>query len=224
MEVKDIMTNEAVKLTGVQVKDLLTKAVDGIYLSRKFEVMTDFYNKFSITNDGLEITINDMLTAKIPIQDDAEYINFAVGCDLSESENEDTIYEEWESSTYFGYKFEIANIMISFNVTTINDCSLTWEQFRELVTNEKYISFGVQNVDGGLHIDMNHANIYFLNVDDTYFNICSPYTDIEIDKEIVAAIYNDTTTLKEVYYRIEFNNGMSDLAIEVEKDSKIFPN
>lgn len=218
------MTNKAVKLTGVQVKDLLTKAVDGIYLSRKFEVMTDFYNKFSITNDGLEITVNDMLTAKIPIQDDAEYINFAVGCDLSESENEDIIYEEWESSTYFGYKFEIANIMISFNVTTVNDCNLTWEQFRELVTNEKYISFEVQNVDGGLYIDMNHANIYFLNVDDTYFNICSPYADIEIDKEIVAAIYNDTTTLKKVYYRIEFNNGMSDLAIEIEEDSKIFPN
>lgn len=92
------MKNKATKLTGAQVKELLAKAVGGIYLSRYFDVMTDFYKKFAVTDDGLEITVNDMLTAKIPIQNETEYINFAVGCDISESkDNEDTVYEEWES-------------------------------------------------------------------------------------------------------------------------------
>lgn len=72
------MSNEAVKVTGTQVKELLAKAVGGIYLSRYFDVMTDFYNRFVVTDDGLEISVNDMLTAKIPIQNDAEYFNYAV--------------------------------------------------------------------------------------------------------------------------------------------------
>lgn len=93
------MTNKAVKVTGTQVKELLAKAVGGIYLSRYFDVMTDFYNRFAITDDGLEIAVNSMLTAKIPIQDDTEYFNFAVGGDISELEDcEDIPYEEWESS------------------------------------------------------------------------------------------------------------------------------
>ena len=142
------MTNKVVKLTGAQVKDLLTKAVGGIYVSRRFNVMTDFYKKFAVTDGGLELTVNDMLTAKIPIQNEAEYINFAVGCDISESEDtEDTVYEEWESSTYFEYKFEIANLMICFNITEKDHC-LTWEQFRELVTNEKSTDYTVRSKIG----------------------------------------------------------------------------
>lgn len=186
--------------------------------------MTDFYKKFDVKDDGMEITVNDMLTAKIPIQNETKYINFAIGCDISDSEeNEDTVYEEWESSTYFEYKFEIANLMICFNVTE-KDHSLTWEQFMELVTNEKYINYTVKSIDGGsLYIDVNHCNIYFSDVDDTYFNICSPLsTNIEVDKEIVTAIYNDATESEEICYRIEFNNGLSDMTIEVEKESKVF--
>lgn len=218
------MTNKVVKLTGAQVKDLLTKAVGGIYISRHFDVMTDFYKKFAVTDNGLEITVNNMLTAKIPIQSEAEYINFAIGCDISDSKDgEDTVYEEWESSTYFEYKFEIANIMICFNVTE-KDYSLTWEQFRELVTNEKYINYTVKSIDGGsLYVDVNHCNLDFSDVNNSYFSICSPLsTNIEIDKEIVTAIYNDTTETEEICYRIEFNNGLSDMTIEVEKDSRVF--
>lgn len=218
------MTNKAVKMTDAQVKDLLAKAVGGIYISRHFDVMTDFYKKFEVTDDGLEITVNDMLTAKIPIQNETEYINFAVGCDISESDDtEDTVYKEWESSTYFEYKFEIANLMICFNVTE-KDHSLTWEQFRELVTNEKYINYTVKSIDGGsLYVDVNHCNIDFSDVNDSYFSICSPLsTNIEIDKDIVTAIYNDATESEEICYRIEFNNGMSDMTIEVEKDSRVF--
>lgn len=218
------MTNKAVKVTGAHVKDLLAKAVGGIYVSRHFDVMTDFYKKYAVTDDGMEITVNDMLTAKIPIQNEMEYINFAVGCDISETKDtEDTVYEEWESSTYFEYKFEIANIMICFNVIE-KDHSLTWEQFRELVTNEKSIDYTVKSIDGGsLYVDVNHCNIDFSDVDDSYFSICSPLsTNIEVDKDIVSAIYNDATESEEICYRIEFNNGMSDITIEVEKDSKVF--
>lgn len=218
------MTNKAVKVTGAQVKDLLTKAVGGIYISRHFDVMTDFYKKFAVTDDGLEITVNNMLTAKIPIQSEAEYINFAIGCDISHSKDgEDTVYEEWESSTYFEYKFEIANLLICFNVTE-KDYSLTWEQFRELVTNEKYVNYTVRSIDGGsLYVDVNHCNIDFSDMDDSYFSIGSPLsTNIEVDKEIVTAIYNTAIEVEEICYQIEFNNGLSDMTIEVEKDSKVF--
>lgn len=218
------MTNKVFKLTGAQVKDLLTKAVGGIYVSRRFNVITDFYKKYAVTDNGLEIVVNDMLTAKVPIQSDAEYINFAVGCDISESKDtEDTIYEEWESSIYFEYKFEIANLMICFNITEKDHC-LTWEQFRELVTNERCVNYTVRSIDGGsLYVDVNHCNLDFSDVNDSYFSICSPLsTNIEIDKEIVSAIYNDATESEEICYRIEFNNGMSDMTIEVEKDSRVF--
>ena len=218
------MTNKVFKLTGAQVKDLLTKAVGGIYVSRRFNVITDFYKKYAVTDNGLEIVVNDMLTAKVPIQSDAEYINFAVGCDISESKDtEDTIYEEWESSIYFEYKFEIANLMICFNITEKDHC-LTWEQFRELVTNERCVNYTVRSIDGGsLYVDVNHCNLDFSDVNDSYFSICSPLsTNIEIDKEIVTAIYNDATETEEICYRIEFNNGLSDMTIEVEKGSRVF--
>lgn len=218
------MTNKAVKVTGAQVKELLTKAVGGIYISRHFDVMTDFYKKFVVTDDGLEITVNDMLTAKIPIQSEAEYINFAIGYDSSDSgDTEDTVYEEWESSTYFEYKFEISNLMICFNVTE-KDYGLTWEQFRELVTNEKCVNYTVRSIDGGsLYVDVNHCNIDFSDVDDSYFSIGSPLsTNIEVDKEIVTTIYNTATDVEEICYQIEFNNGLSDMTIEVERDSRVF--
>ena len=218
------MTNKVVKVTGAQVKDLLIKAVGGIYISRYFDVMTDFYKKYAVTDNGLEIAVNDMLTAKIPIQSEAEYINFAIGCDISESmDSEDTVYEEWKSSTYFEYKFEIANLMICFYVTE-NDHSLTWEQFRELVTNERCVNYAVRSIDGGsLYVDVNHCNLDFSDVNNSYFSICSPLsTNIEVGKEIVTAIYNDATETEEICYRIEFNNGLSDMTIEVEKGSRVF--
>lgn len=217
------MSNEAVKVTGTQVKELLAKAVGGIYLSRYFDVMTDFYSQFAVIDDGLEITINNMLTAKIPIQNDAEYFNYAVGCDLSESEDcEDMPYEEWESSSYFEYKFEIANYMICFNVAE-KDRQLTWEQFKELVASDEIVSYTVRNIDGGsIFVDMNHCHIHFSDVNDSYFSICTLHSEMEIDKEIVDAVYNDATESESICYRIEFNNGMSDMTIEPEQDSKVF--
>lgn len=217
------MTNEAVKVTGTQVKELLGKAVGGIYLSRFFDVMTDFYSRFAVTDEGLEISVNNMLTAKIPIQNDAEYFNYAVGCDISETVYcEDIPYEEWESSSYFNYKFEIADYMICFNVVE-EDKKLTWEQFKELVANEQYVHYTVQNIDGGsIYIDMNHCDVHFTDTDDSCFTICSLFANVEIDKEIVDSIYNNATESENVCYQIKFNNGMSDMTIEPEQDVKVF--
>ena len=76
---------------------------------------------------------------------------------------------------------------------------------------------------GSLYVDVNHCNIDFSDMDDSYFCIGSPLsTNIEVDKEIVTAIYNDATETEEICYRIEFNNGLSDMTIEVEKDSRVF--
>ena len=214
--------SKATKLTGTQVKELLAKAVGGIYVSRYFDVMTDFFNKFRVTDEGLEISVNKMLTATIPIQEDAEYINFAVGCDNSETPEEDTVYEEWEDSSYFAYKFEISNYMICFNTANVNE-ELTWKQFRELVANEKYVNYTVQNIDGGsVYVDMSRCNIHFDDVDDSYFEVCSLYASMDVDKSIVDAIYNDSTESEDICYRIEFNNGMSDMTIEPETASRVF--
>ena len=139
------MNREAQKLTGKQVKELLAKVIGGIYISRHFDVMTDYFNQFTVTNEGLEIVVDKMLTAKIPVQDNEEFINYAIG---SENLNDDAPYEEWEDSSYFDYKFEIANYMIAFNLEEKSNV-LTWEQFKELATNEKYVNYTVQNIDGG---------------------------------------------------------------------------
>lgn len=217
------MSNNAVKVTGTQVKELLAKAVGGIYLSRYFDVMTDFYSRFVVTDDGLEISVNDMLTAKIPIQNDAEYFNYAVGCDMSESEYcEDMPYEEWESSSYFDYKFEIANYMICFNVAE-KDRKLTWEQFKELAANEQYVRFTVQSIDGGsICVDMSHCEIDFTDVEDSYFTVYSLFASMEIDKGIIEAVYNNAAETGNICYQIRFNNGMADMTIEPEKDCKVF--
>lgn len=217
------MSKTATILTGKQVKELLAKAVGGIYISRYFDVMTDFYSKYRITDGGLEISVDKMLTAMIPIQEDANYINYAV-------EGEDTIsddpYEEWEDSTYFGYKFELENYMVCFNTEIPDgrsDNTLTWEQFKELVANEKYVKYSVQNIDSGsLYVDMSKCSIHFGDSDDPYFEVCSLFASMEIDKSIIEAIYNDSTESESVCYRIEFSNGMSDMTIEPETASKVF--
>lgn len=57
------MSNEAVKLTGTRVKELLAKAVGGIYVSRGFDkILTDYFEKYGITDKGLEINANDSIT------------------------------------------------------------------------------------------------------------------------------------------------------------------
>ena len=74
-----------------------------------------------------------------------------------------------------------------------------------------------------MYVDVNHCNIDFSDTDDSYFSIGSPLsTNIEVDKEIVTAIYNTASDVEEICYQIEFNNGLSDMTIEVEKNSRVF--
>lgn len=208
------MSKEAQKFLGTQVKELLSKAVGGIYISRHSDVMTDFYNKFKVTDAGLEITVNNLLTAKLPIVEDQEFINYSV---LGETED-----EEWDGSTYFDYKFEIGNYTVAFNVAE-NKNTLTWEQFIELACNNNYVNYSVSSIDGGsLSVDMNHSVIHFNDTNDSYFEVCSLYASIEVDKAIVDTIYNDTSESETVCYRIEFNNGMPDITIEPQRECKVF--
>ena len=208
------MSKDAQKFLGTQVKELLAKAVSGIYISRYSDVMTNFYNKFKVTDVGLEITVNNLLTAKLPIAEDQEFINYSV---LGETED-----EEWDGSTYFDYKFEVGNYTVAFNVAE-NKNTLTWEQFRELACNNNYVNYSVSSIDGGsLSVDMNHSVIHFKDTNDSYFEVRSLYASIEIDKAIVDTIYNDTSESETVCYRIEFNNSMPDITIEPQRECKVF--
>lgn len=206
------MSREAQKFLGTQVKELLSKAVGGIYVGRVCNTMTGYYDKFKITDDGLEITVNDLLTAKIPIPEEQEFINYSIA-----GETED---EEWDGSTFFEYEFEICNYTIGFNLTKIED-TLTWEQFKELVVDGN-ITYKVCSIDGYLlYVDMNNC---LVRLDKTFDNIeiSSLYASIEISKNLVDKIYNDSPESGSVCYRIEFNNGMSDITIEPESVLKAF--
>lgn len=215
------MSERKVKVTGAQVKELLANVVDGIYLSRYFDAMTDFYTKYQVTDDGVEISVNKMLTAKLPIDEKMEYFNFAVRSEESEADVKRP-YEEWEDSLCFDYKFEISNYMLCFNISE-EDKKLTWEQFKELVANEKYVRYSVQNIDGGsIYMNMSHCEILFTDTDNSYFEICAPNACVEFDKSVVENIYNDSIESEDICYRIVFNNGMSDMTIVPERDSKVF--
>ena len=208
------MSKDVQKFLGTQVKELLSKAVGGIYVGRVCHIMTGYYDKFKITDDGLEITVNDLLTAKILIPEEQEFINYSIA-----GETED---EEWDGSTFFEYEFEICNYTIGFNLTKIED-TLTWEQFRELVANDKIVNYRVHSIDSGaVYVDMSNCTIYFGDADDSYFGVNSLYSSIEFDKDIVYEIYNDSPESGSVCYRIEFNNGMSDITIEPESVLKVF--
>ena len=54
------------------------------------------------------------------------------------------------------------------------------------------------------------------------FEPTSLCASMEIDKSIVDAIYNDSSEAEDVCFRIEFNNGMSDMTIEPAKASQVF--
>lgn len=210
------MSKDVQKFLGTQVKELLSKVVGGIYVGRVCHTMTGYYDKFKITDDGLEITVNDLLTAKIPIPEEQEFINYSIA-----GETED---EEWDGSTFFEYEFEICNYTIGFNLTKLTkiEDTLTWEQFKELVVDGN-IPYKVCSIDGLLYVDMNNC---LVRLDKTFDNIeiSSLYANasIEISKNLVDKIYNDSPESGSVCYRIEFNNGMSDITIEPESVSKVF--
>ena len=205
------MNREAQKIKGTQVKELLAKAVGGIYAGRVFQhALTNFFSDFSITDDGLEIVASKFMTLTLPIADDEEYINYAVTVENDE--------EEWEGSVYFDYCFEIEGYKISFNESDKGEV-LTWEQFKELVTKARCL-FSVESIDGGsVYVSMSDASIGISDFDEIV--ITSDTASVNLDKEIVDAIYNDSVGANEVCYRIEFSNGMADISIEVDDSNRL---
>lgn len=205
------MNREAQKIKGTQVKELLAKAVGGIYVGRVYQKsLTDFFLNFSVTENGLEVTVNKFVTFTLPIADDEEYINYAVAVENDE--------EEWEGSVYFDYCFEIEGYKISFNESDKGEV-LTWEQFEELVTKARCL-FSVESIDGGsIYVSMSDASIGISDFGEIV--ITSDAASVNLDKEIVDAIYNDSVGANEVCYRIEFSNGMADISIEVDDSNRL---
>lgn len=208
------MTKEATKVTGTQVKELLAKAVGGIYTNRGFnEILTDFFENIGITEKGLEIDVNGSVTLIIPINEEEQYINYAIGGEDLETD------EEWEGSTYFDFKFCIGGYTICFN-TEDKETELTWEQFKELTDIGNYGIFEARNMDTcSIYLDINDCTIA---VNDREIEINSSNVNTIIDMGIVAAIYNDSLDVEEISYRIEFCNGMSDLVIEIGYRHRLF--
>ena len=202
------MKRAAIKLNGSQVKKLLTKAVDGIYIRRGFcGILTDYFKKFEITDDELKVSADDFVTLTIPIDGSDQYINYAVSGEDVESN------EEWEGSTYFDYKFYIEGYVICFNVEEKRKI-LKWKQFKELTDVGNLGIFEVRNMDiCSVYLDIDDCTIA---VNSREIEINSNKVNAIIDRTIIDAIYNDSEDANEIRYRLEFNNGMSDMIIEVE--------
>lgn len=98
---------------------------------------------------------------------------------------------------------------------------MTWEQFKELVVDGN-IPYKVCSIDSYLlYVDMNNCLVRLADIFDS-IEINSLYASIEISKNLVDTIYNDSPESGSVCYRIEFNNGMSDITIEPESVLKVF--
>ena len=207
------MRGTVIKLTGSQVKELLAKSVDGIYIGRGFgEILTDYFKKFEITDDGLKISVDDFVTLTIPIDESEQLINYAISGEDIESD------EEWEGSTYFDYKFCIAGYTICFSVEEKSKV-LTWEQFKELTDVGISRTFGVTSMDiYSVYLDIDDCTIA---VNDREIEINSNNVNAIIDRDIIDAIYNDSSDANEINYRLEFDNGMSDMIIEVKYGQRL---
>lgn len=201
------MRGKVIKLTGSQVKELLAKSVDGIYIGRGFgEILTDYFKKFEITDDGLKISVDDFVTLTIPIDESEQLINYAISGEDIESD------EEWEGSTYFDYKFCIVGYTICFSVEEKSKI-ITWEQFKELTDVGITRAFRVTNMDiCSVYLDIGDCTIA---VNDREIEINTNNVNAIIERDIIDSIYNDSSDANEIIYRLEFNNGMSDMVIGV---------
>lgn len=208
---RTMVMKEAQVFKGTEVKELLTKAIGGIYLGRIYQnVKTDCFTDFSVTDDELVITVDGFVTAKLPI-DEEQYINYAVAV-----ENED---DDWDGSTYFDYCFETRGYTIAFNVTDKGDV-LAWEQFAELVNMDRCNIFKVSSIDGG-SISVSVDNC-IIDVEESEITVITDNTNIVLDREVIDAIYNDSVGANAVCYRVEFNNSVPDITFEVEYAHRLF--
>lgn len=198
--------SKATKLTGTQVKELLAK-VKGIYVAKNItDILTDYFSASDlvITDDGLEIAVNQFTTIRLPIAED-NYINYALG---GENDN-----EEWDASTYFDYKFYIEGYMICFN-TKDKGNTLTLEQLKELVETKRISAFRAESIDGGSFSISASACIIDVDIESPKIELITNDSNIIFDEEIINAIYNDSDCADDICYRIEFSNGAPDITIE----------
>lgn len=202
------MNKNKTVFTGTQVKELLGKVVGGIYLVGFWEVTTDLLKDFSIVEDSIVFDLKNHLTLNLPISDD-EYVNYAIA---GEDDSEVALWEVWEGSTYFDYCFEISDYTLCFNITDKGN-RLSRKQLKELVDTDHGI-FRITSQDGGsVYLNIDNCTI---SVKDNEIEMLSGGKEVTFDNNIISAIYNDSAELGSVVYRIEFNNGMSDLVIEPE--------
>lgn len=208
------MDNAITRFSGTQVKGLLSKAVGGIYIGKNFQgIVTDFFSDFAVTDEGLVITINKLVTVKMPIAEDETYINYAIT-----GETDD---EEWTGSINFDYKFEVENYTICFN-TTDKGKTFTLEQFKELTASEygRVNMFRVESIDGcSVSVSMSECDI---DIENDEITISSDKSEIVLHKSVVNAIYNDSVGANAVCYRIEFSNGIPDISVEIDYKHRVF--
>lgn len=205
------MNKETQLYTGKEVKELLEKAVDGIYISKETyidDVMTIFIN-FCTTDKGIDIQTGKYSSAIIPIPEEKMYINYAV--------NGKTNDKEWKDSTYFDYCFELDEYdgcRISF--CTSEKHLLTWEQFEELVATNKCGMFRAESIDGGTPvIVMNRCGVI---VEKEEMTLSGDDCEIILRKDNIKGIYNESSSNGTMWYRIEFNNSLPEIVIELEHD------
>lgn len=204
------MNKNKTVFTGKQVQELLGKATGGIYLVDTFweETPVNILRDFSIEEDSIVFDLKNHLTLNLPISDD-EYVNYAVA---GEDDNEEALWEVWEGSIYFDYRFEISNYTLCFNVSD-KGSRLSRKQFKELVDNEHGV-FRITSQDGGsVYLNIGDCTI---SVNDNEIEMLSVGQEVTLDNSIISAIYNDSAESGSIAYRLEFNNGMSDLVIEPE--------
>lgn len=207
------MSKEVQTFTGKEVKKLLEKAVDGIYISEDMnvnDIMTVFGN-FCTDEKGLDIQIGRYATANIPISEEKTYINYAIA---GKTDN-----EEWKGSTYFDYCFKLSEFegcKVSFSVT--EKPTLTMEQFEELIATNKYGIFRAESIEGGTPIIvMNRCTV---EICEEEVILTSGQSEVMLNKSNIKAIHNESVANGTMYYRIEFNNSMPELVIELENNNR----
>lgn len=207
------MTKEAVKVLGTQLKTLLERAVGGIYTSKEFQgIVTDYYEKYRVTEKALEIKRKDATALVIIIDETKQYINYAISGEDFETK------EAWEGSTFFDYQFYLDGYMICFSVVE-KGTRLTWAQFQELTSSKDNAFFEVRSKDtSAFYLAVDNCTI---DMNDREIEINSNKVNVIIDRDIIDALYNDSTSVFRICYRLKFNNGMPDIFINIENKIKI---
>jgi len=208
-----MIVKNAVELTGRDLKDLLAKAVGGIYFGK---CVDEFFGNYQVKDDALVLNYSKYNSITIPLNDEGHFINYATAGSI-ESEDE---LEEWVGSTYFDYKIEMCGTYISFNIKE-KSSELSLEQLKEFVDPhsddplDSPAAYHVDNVDSGsLTVSMSNCRLV-IDVESGEIAIFpqNSSSSVTIDEEIITSITNNTNDCEHVNFYIEFNNGMPNMQI-----------